>query len=152
MPHNEATPQATLAELILSISRRLSVLTHPEPGVGGLSPLEAMVMRQVDAHPGISPSRLAAQVGLKSSNASTTIRELEAKGLLRRGADEGDARAVRVFPTDGAHDHLAAKRASWDCAVRPYLDDAEALDQTIALLAHLDRKLEAEVIQATTAR
>lgn len=150
-PH-DATPPAMLAELVLSVSRHLTVLTHPEPGVIGLSPLEAMVMRKVDASPGISPSRLAAHLGLKSSNASTTIRELEAKGLIRRRADEGDARAVKVFPADAARDHLAAKRASWDRAVRPYLDDPDVLDAAISLLAHLDQMLEGDVARSATPR
>jgi len=107
-------------------------------------------MRQIDAHPGISPSRLAAVVGLKSSNASAALRQLEAKGFLRRCVDPGDGRAITIRPTQLAQDGLAVKREVWGRALQPYVGDRGALADTVAMLARMDEMLEAEAIRASS--
>ncbi|MGC3992870.1 MAG: MarR family transcriptional regulator [Propionicimonas sp.] len=134
---------ARLAELVLSVSRRLSLLDHADVGSVPLSPLEAMVMRHIDAEPGTTPSRIAARLGLRSSNTSAALRDLEAKGFIRREVDPDDGRSVRVEPTAFARENLASKRRYWVQLLAPMLDDAAGLAAATSLLAALDHDLEA---------
>ena len=133
---------ARFAELVLSVSRRLNLLDHGDAGSVPLSPLEAMVMRHIDAVPGTTPSRIAASLGLKSSNASAALRDLEAKGFVRRSVDPADGRSVRVEPTAFARDNLASKRRYWVDLLAPMLGDDVALASATQLLAGLDKTLE----------
>jgi DNA-binding MarR family transcriptional regulator len=133
---------AQLAELILSVSRRLGLRDHQDAFAVPLSPLEAMVMRHVDAEPGTTPSRISAKLGLRSSNTSAALRDLEAKGFVRRTVDPADARSVRVEPTPLASENLARKREHWVRLLAPHLPDAGAVASAVAVLAGLDSALE----------
>jgi DNA-binding MarR family transcriptional regulator len=134
-------PQARFAELVLSVSRRLNLLDSADAGAISLSPLEAMVMREIDASPGTTPSRIAARLGLKSSNASAALRDLELKGFIRRSVDPSDGRSVLVRPTPLARENLARKRDHWVDVLAPHLDDDAALNSAVQLLAALDAAL-----------
>lgn len=142
---------ARLAELVLSVARRLTLLEHQAPGTVPLSQLEAMVMRHVDAEPGTAPSRISATLGLKSSNTSAALRELEAKGFIRRTVDPTDGRGVRVEPTPVARENLALMHDHWVGRLAPHLPDVTALGAAVDLLARLDGALEASSGTASAA-
>lgn len=133
---------ARFAELVLSVARRLTLLEHGASGTVALSQLEAMVMRHVDDEPGTTPSRIAATLGLKSSNTSAALRDLEAKGFVRRTVDPADGRGVRVEPTAQARESLALKRAYWVSRLDEHLSDEAALTAAVRLLAELDADLQ----------
>ncbi len=145
---NRSTPQpippaARLAELVLSVSRRLTLRDQDGTSAVPLSSLEAMVMRCIDADPGTSPSLIAAKLGLKSSNASAALRDLERKGFLRRTVDPADRRSVHVEATPFAQQNLDLKREQWVRMLESHLPDHEALAGAIAVLDGLDRALDA---------
>lgn len=133
---------AQLAELMLNVSRRLALLDHDDSDTVPLGAVEAMVMRHVDAHPGVTPSQISARLGLKSSNTSAALRDLETKGFIRRGIDPADGRGVRVDPTPLARRNLARKRARWNRQLSPHLPNEDALAVTVELLTSLDAALE----------
>lgn len=136
-------PAAQLAELVLSVARRITPREQEGTTAVSLSPLEVMVMRCVDADPNASPSRIAATLGLKSSNASAALRDLEAKGFIRRTSDPSDRRSVRVESTGFARRNLALKREQWERLLSPHLSDRGGLAQAVTLLEGLDRALDA---------
>jgi DNA-binding MarR family transcriptional regulator len=149
---NDVPLPARLAELVLSVSRRLILIGDQDAGTIPLSPLEAMVMRHVDAVPGATPSRISARLGLKSSNTSAALRDLESKGFIRRTVDPADGRGVRVESTALARENLALKREQWVRLLAPLLPDASTLADAVDILAALDDALEGEVRVAAGAK
>lgn len=142
---------ADLAEAVLSVARRLTILGNRDSGALALSPLEALVMRHIDRSPGCTPSELAAHLGLKTSNASTALRELEAKGFVTRSIDPADGRSVRVHPTALARANRDRKRESWASALSTRHDDWSALKPALTLLEDLDKSLD-DALATRTAR
>lgn len=131
---------ADLADLLLSVARVLHV-----PQIDGLVHLtatETTVMRCIDRNPGVSAGRAAQVTGLQRSNLSTAVRSLESKGLVRRDADERDARSVRLHPTPLAGENLSALRAEWSRVLAEAEVPGAAIDSTIAVLGRLDAALQ----------
>lgn len=135
---DRAVHAADLADLILTIARKLNVHEFDDPQVVTLSQLESVVMRSIDRHAGIAPSQIGADLGLASGNMSAALRSLEAKGLVRRAPDEKDGRAVRVYPTVKAAENLERIRASWNRVLMPVIPDGADVRAAVALLARID--------------
>jgi DNA-binding MarR family transcriptional regulator len=85
---------------------------------------ELEVMRLLVRRPGLSVNEAAGALRLQPANVSTTLRALEARGLLERRRDPGDGRVVRLHPTPAALRHRRDQEAAW----------AEALDRTLQAL------------------
>jgi len=132
---------ADLADTILSVSRWLTLLSNQDAAVVQLSPLEALVIRHVDRLPGSTPSQLAARLGLKSSNASSALRDLEAKGFIRRSVDPSDGRSVRIESTPLAWENRDLRRQSWARILGPLIEDSTAATAVLDVLASLDGQL-----------
>lgn len=108
-----------LANMILHVARKLRDYPLKHPEVAPLSPLECLVLLHVHGAPGVTPSRLSAELSLSSSNTATAIRGLVDKGQLERRRDPEDKRSVHLRTTPSAqrsirivqqqyHDLLAA--------------------------------------------
>lgn len=130
-----------LADVLLSVARKITVRADEDPGFVTLTQLECLVMRHIDKHPGITPSRIAAAVGLKTSNASTALRSLEAKGFITREPDPRDRRTVHIYPTPLAADNLRRVRRVWHSLLAPHLTDPAATAEAVAFLTRLDDSL-----------
>jgi DNA-binding MarR family transcriptional regulator len=104
---------ADLADVVLSVARKIHARTSEASDAIPLTPLEALAMQHIDRRPGITSSEFAADLSLKSSNASAALRELERKGLVRRDPDPLDRRTVRVTATARAHENLLRVRRAW---------------------------------------
>lgn len=63
---------------------------------------------------GATPSRVAEDLQMTSSNVAAALRELDAGGLIRRQRDPDDARRVLLFLTDRGSAAVAAFRAERD--------------------------------------
>jgi DNA-binding MarR family transcriptional regulator len=100
---------ATLPEqLEMSVTRLAHVLLR-EAGAG-LSRSAASVLHRLAT---VGPQRvteLAAWESIAQPSATTLVGRLEAQGLVTRGADPDDGRAVRVSVTAGGEELLAARR------------------------------------------
>ncbi len=72
----------------------------------GLPPPGALVMRQIDRHPGVTVSALARSTGLAKSNVSKTVDGLVETGFIRRCSDPKDRRLGRLYATAKAEAHF----------------------------------------------
>ncbi|MGW0158361.1 MarR family winged helix-turn-helix transcriptional regulator [Mycobacterium sp. NPDC003323] len=132
---------ADLADLVLAVSRAIKARTAADPSVLDLSATEVTVLRFIDHHPDSSPSVVAAGTGLQRSNMSRALRDLEAKGLVRRATDPADSRQSLLRSTDLAAQNLARIRAVWASILDAALDGREDVDAAIRLLGSVERGL-----------
>jgi DNA-binding MarR family transcriptional regulator len=134
---------ADLADVVLAVSRAIKVRTAADPSVLDLSTTEVTVLRYIDHHPGVGPSAVATGTGLRRSNLSRALRDLEAKQLIRRSADPADQRQSLLQSTQLAAENLAHIRAIWAGLLRDALADTGEHDIAAALelLGALERGL-----------
>lgn len=104
---------ADLADVVMAVARAIKSQAAADPGIVELSPTEVTVLRYIDHHPDVSAGTVAAGTGLQRSNLSRALRDLEAKGLVRRSADPADSRQVVLRSTRQAAENLARLRVIW---------------------------------------
>ncbi len=83
------------------------------PAAAGLPYSELEVMRLLVRQPGLSVSEVASALELQSSNVSTAMRSLVARGLIERRRDEHDGRVTRLYPTHKAIAHRDRQEIAW---------------------------------------
>lgn len=132
---------ADLADVVLSVARKIHARTSEASDAIPLTPLEALAMQHIDRRPGITSSEFAADLSLKSSNASAALRELERKGLIRRDPDPADRRTVRVTATARASENLLRVRHTWASLLSDLPVDAARLETATELLRSAERQL-----------
>ena len=132
---------ADLADLVLTIARVINTEAHRDPEVVDLTAVEINVMRYVDRHPGTSPSAVAVATGLQRSNLSRVLRDLEAKRMVARTADESDGRQFRLSPTPLAAANLQRLRANWARLLNAIDVDLRNLDPTLTMLTEIESAL-----------
>ncbi len=114
---------------------RLMQARHEAALPPGLTRLGATVLAGVGDEGVVTPSDLAAYVGITRPAMSRLLRGLEARGLIERAASGGDGRQIEVALTVAGRAALAQTRAAAD-----------------ALQAHFAAKLSPEALaQLTTA-
>lgn len=80
-------------------SRRLQASLHPELG-SKLTPTKLRALDLLAEHGGLRIGELADRVGVDDTTATRMVDRLEELGLARRGAVEGDRRAIGVQLTE----------------------------------------------------
>jgi DNA-binding MarR family transcriptional regulator len=144
---SEATAAAELATVILRLRRSLRQIA----GGGGPDPelplAKAEVLRLVNKQPGLRVQEVADALGIASNTASTLIGQLSMLGLIERGRDVVDARAVRLFPTEAALARRDRLRDRREKAVTEALgvlpaSDRQAIERAIGPLSRLLETLE----------
>jgi DNA-binding MarR family transcriptional regulator len=90
---------------------------------------ELEVMRLLVRRPGLSVNEVAAELAMRPSNVSATVRTLIAQGLLERRKDEGDARVARLHPTDQAIANRERREAAWGEALEKCLESMSASER-----------------------
>ncbi|MFZ2527357.1 MAG: MarR family transcriptional regulator [Rhodococcus sp. (in: high G+C Gram-positive bacteria)] len=141
--HTDDSEISDLADLILTIARKITAHEIDDESFVPLSNLEAVVMRCIDRHPGIGPSEIASELGLRSGNMSAALRALDAKGLILRSPDPDDRRAVRVFPTPKAAVNIEMLRAGWIRTLAPVIPPDADLTSVVAVLEQIDARFHA---------
>jgi DNA-binding MarR family transcriptional regulator len=132
---------ADLADVILALARTISTDVHLDAEIVDLTASEINVMRYVDRHPGASPAAVAAATGMQRSNLSRAVRDLEAKNMVRRTADESDGRQVRLYPTARAAENLKRLRAKWSRLLTSAGADRRNLATALAVLTEIEAGL-----------
>src|SRR5690349_5673011 len=99
IPASPTERWAELADLVLSISREIQFRGYTSPDAVSLSIPEGTVMRYLHRHPGVPPSQIAEATGLQRTNVSSTLRTLEARGLIERRDCPEDRRGSKIYPT-----------------------------------------------------
>lgn len=102
-----------LADTTLHVARKLRAYSHQAPDIVTLSPLECLVLLHVRRRPGVSPSDLAHELALRSSNAATALRGLIKKGQVERRASALDKRAACLHLTPAAQQAVVKVRSTW---------------------------------------
>jgi len=147
MPDDRDAPSredalADIADRIVHVARLLTARGFTDTTIVPLSPLEALVVRHVDRHPGITSSQVAADLELRTSNTSTILRGLIEKGMVERSEDAADRRAAHHRLTDDARVSIARLRAEWSRKLGAALPDAIDLDAALDVLTLLENRLE----------
>lgn len=133
---------ADLAQLILSTAREIRFRGYDHPDAVALNPSEGNVMRYIDAHPGTTPSAVAEATGLRRSNLSAALRDLESRGLVERRIDPHDGRGVNLFPTPRAARNLELVRREWAHILASGLGaDRRDIESAKSLLTRLEAGL-----------
>lgn len=130
-----------LADATLRLSRKLRAYSLRSPEIVPLSPLESLVLLHVHEHPGISPSCLAQDLALRSSNAATALRGLVEKGQVERKPDPADKRAAHLHLTPLAARSIETVRRSWQELLAPANIAAEDLRVAVRVLVTIDATL-----------
>jgi DNA-binding MarR family transcriptional regulator len=93
------------------------------------------VMRYLLEGDSAAPSQIAAATGLQRTNLSTTLRGLEAKGLIVRETNPADGRGITVTPTALGRTNYIRVRREWATTIRQAAaDDSTHLAATLTLL------------------
>jgi DNA-binding MarR family transcriptional regulator len=135
---------ADLADVILALARTIATDVQLDDQVAKLTVTEINVLRFVDRHPGASPTEVAAATGLQRSNLSRAVRDLEAKGLVARSVDGGDARHAQLTSTGRAAANLRRLRANWSRLLGSAGADSRNLDAALRMLTDLEAGIAAE--------
>src|SRR5207244_1788274 len=72
-----------------------------------ITTLQYTALSVLSRHPGMSAAQLARRSFVSSQAANEMVSALERKGLVERGVDETNRRALKVFLTDAGADVLA---------------------------------------------
>lgn len=130
-----------VAVAVMSVARKLRSHPFTDDRIVPLSQLEVTVMQCATQSPGITPGELAASVGIKPSNASAALRDLQLRGFIVRHTDPHDRRVVRVFTTEFASEQIDRVQTDRARVLRECVseDDLSRLAET---LAHLDAALD----------
>ncbi|WP_275166784.1 MarR family winged helix-turn-helix transcriptional regulator [Citrobacter koseri] len=127
-----------MAETILHVARKLHAYSLQKQGITSLSSLEYLLILHIQRHPGVSPSDLAGELALRSSNAAAAIRGLTAKRLVERRGDSSDKRVVRLFLTSLAEEAIVNMRSSWTELLLQTDTRLDELRSAVAVLTAID--------------
>lgn len=131
---------AAIAQYIFFLARKIQMIDLGDDVIA-LSNLESLLMRHIDVNPGITPSRLANDLGLRSGNTATALRSLESKGLITKAASETDRRRSHFVLTDFARADIVRVRAAWARVLASVVPDDADLDAALAVLDSIDSGL-----------
>ncbi|TIC86408.1 MarR family transcriptional regulator [Nocardioides sp. GY 10127] len=147
-PGQEPVPMMEdVADALTSVARVLLGAHFPRDAVR-LTPNEVAVLRHVHRHPGATSGETAAATGLQRSNLSTTLRSLEASGLVERRHGD-DARTVCLHVTAAAEASMQSVRQGWGRALEDALArnggpvSASALETLLAVVVRMEEGLAA---------
>jgi len=128
-----------IGERIIEVFRFLQhEVTVPRDGITAITRSEADIMRIIMERPGTTVTEIARTFGQHKSNTSTRIGSLVDKGLARKENAVGDAREVRVYPTEGAQANLERYRDVWAQELGPLTSASDAeLARAAAVLGEL---------------
>jgi DNA-binding MarR family transcriptional regulator len=138
MPDRRTERLGDLAQFVLSVGRDIRLGLRYSADIIEVSELESLVISHLQLNPGISPSRLGAEIGLRSSNVSEILRALAGRGMIERVPDPTDRRFVSVQLTPLAVENLARVRAEWAAFLAAHVDETTELDAAIGVLEAID--------------
>ena len=115
-------------EILFDTSANIRLRAPTEAGLAELAPSELEVLRLVSMHPGCGILFLTEHTKMRQANASTTVRSLVERGLMRKQVDPRDRRAVRLSPTPQASTDLQALREVWNKRIRNALAAASVTE------------------------
>jgi DNA-binding MarR family transcriptional regulator len=76
---------------------------------------------------------------MQRTNVSTTLRNLEAKGLIERRDSPEDGRGVRIYVTPLGTSNYALVREEWASLLSAAAEQTDSLETALRLLAHIEQ-------------
>ncbi|WP_448631118.1 MarR family winged helix-turn-helix transcriptional regulator [Cellulomonas soli] len=129
------TDEAAFAAAVHAVVLRLRRLGERRLGLDLLPLSELEVLAHVIDHPGATVTAVARELGLQSSNVSTTVQHLVTKGLMERHSDPADGRRTLLQPTAKAQDDRRRIDGAWTAVLGQFLDELPDADRAAALAA-----------------
>ena len=120
-------PAAPLFLLYVATTKVGNVLAHALAETG-LTSEDALVLNQVDILGPVTPSALAARLGISPSTLTYRLRGLERDGLVARSPNPGDGRSALL-------ELSGAGRERWDECRPVWLDAIRSIERELALPA-----------------
>jgi DNA-binding MarR family transcriptional regulator len=110
-PEQNSESVSTLRNDIVALARRLRQSARADSETW----TALMTLGAIERGDGqATPTVLATELGLRSSNLAQILGELDQRGLIKRSADQGDKRKVRLSLTDAGLDLLRETRTQRD--------------------------------------
>lgn len=139
----------TIAAAVHVLSRSLHRRGVAQVGLDVLPPSESEVLAQIGSRPGSSVSEIARALRLQTSNVSTAVRALVARGLVDRTTDPDDQRRTLLHPSPAALRHRRLLDDAWAGLLADLLrdlppDDTTALRAAAPALERLARAITAD--------
>ncbi|GAC70050.1 MarR family winged helix-turn-helix transcriptional regulator [Gordonia soli] len=139
-----ADPAREVADSIRTVVWALRRYGERQAGLTALPNSELEVLRTVAERPECTVSEIARLLGLQTSNVSTSVRHLMAKGLLERTVDPADRRSARLAMTAEARRHAGMIDDVWSRAIGDQLsqmtaDEVRTLVDAAPLLRRIAR-------------
>lgn len=135
-PEPDAEPDpAAFAAAVHAMVLRLRRLGERRLGMELLPTSELEVLVHLGNHPDTTVTAVARDLGLQSSNVSTTVQHLVTKGLVERRPDPQDGRRTLLRPTARAEADREQIEGAWAAVIGEFLDDLPADQRSAALAA-----------------
>lgn len=106
----------------------------------GISPSQMDLLARVWACPACGVDELAEMLSITSASVSVGVKKLEARGWLRREADEADKRASHLYLTELGEELTLQARAFHETKARGLLSGLTEAEQN-TLLALLEKTI-----------
>lgn len=118
----------TIASAVHVLSRSLHRRGVAQVGLDVLPPSESEVLQQIRARPGSSVSEVARALRLQTSNVSTSVRGLVARGLVDRTPDADDQRRTLLHLSPAALRHRELLEKAWATILTDLFRDLDPSD------------------------
>jgi len=130
--------------LTLNIAKVFDAQMRVEMLKSGMRASYRQILNSLSAKDGVTQLDLVRITKLKAPTISTTLRNMEADGLVRRETDKDDARATRVFITEKGREIDKKIRLSSAKIEKAALSSVSAAEkeQLINLLAKMKENIE----------
>lgn len=145
-------PSAGTRELATVLRDLAWTIQRLVPETTGLDPLpitELVVLKHVQAAPGITVTELARQLRMQQSNTSTAVRGLVERGLVARESSPADRRVTMLVPTEKSAAASELVDTVWSGTIRTAMtglapEQVAALESAAGALQALDQVLRTE--------
>jgi DNA-binding MarR family transcriptional regulator len=134
----------TPVTLAIDIARLFDAQMRIEILKNGMRASYKQLLHWLSVKDGVTQLDLVRLTKLKAPTISTTLRNMEADGLVRRETDKDDARATRVFITEKGRDMDKKLRNAAAKFEKVFLSDTSAAEkeQLISLLGKMKASME----------
>ena len=132
-------PALEFLRLIWALDHSLHVASKRMASSFGITGPQRLVVRLIGRHPQISAGELARVLHVHKSTITGVVQRLEARGLVRRITDAGDARRIQLTLTEAGRRVAGPVPGTVEAAVKRVLGsiDQRRLDATRAVLERL---------------
>lgn len=133
------SPALDLMRLLLHVSHGMERVSLRMEATLGVTAQQRLGLRVIGRHPGITPGRLAEHLHLDPGTISAMVKRLEAKQLVKRGADPRDGRRTTLGLTKEGRALDQLTPGTVESVVDRVLADASVAERraAVALLTEL---------------